>query len=100
MAATMSAQPKVDAATATYHQEAAVEEQQEAETVKPNTMAARLFKAVELIGLMEVKQQVVTSAARDYKTMDKNRPHVDQISKEARQERELLGGERKSYQPK
>ena len=29
----MSVQPEVDAATATYHQDAAVEEQQEAETV-------------------------------------------------------------------
>ena len=43
-ATTLSAQPEVDAAAAaTYHQEAAMEEKQEAETMKPNTMVARLF---------------------------------------------------------
>jgi hypothetical protein len=35
---------------------------------------------------MEVKQQVVTVAAHDYTAMDINRPHVDQICKEASQE--------------
>ena len=46
---TMSAQPEVDAASTTYHQEGAMEEQQEGETVNPNMMTAKLFTAVELI---------------------------------------------------
>jgi hypothetical protein len=78
-----------------YHQEAALEEQQESETVRPNTMDARLFTAVELSGSMEVNQQTVTAAAHDYTVMDINKPHVDQICEEASQEVELLGSERK-----
>ena len=41
-------------------------------------MAARLFTAVELAGSIDVKQQVVTAASRDYAKIGINRPHVDQ----------------------
>jgi hypothetical protein len=76
-----------------------VEEQQEAETLKPNTMAAGLFTAVELVGSMEVKQLVVMAATCDCTTIDINRPHVHQICKEASQEGELQGLERKPCRP-
>jgi hypothetical protein len=69
MTATVSMQLEVDAATTMYHQEVAMEEQQEAGTIKPNMIAAGLFTAVELVGSMEVKQQVVTVVAHDYRVM-------------------------------
>ena len=81
--ATMLAQPEVNAATMKYHKQATVEEQQEAEIVKPKTMVVRLFSAVELIESIIVKRQVVTDVARDYTVMDINMPHVDHICMEA-----------------
>jgi hypothetical protein len=96
LVATMPAQPEVEAATVTYHQEAALEEQQKSETVKPNTMAARLFTAVELIGSMELNQRTMTAAACDYTVIDINKPHVYQICKKG----ELLGSDRKQCRRK